>query len=118
MPKALTEEAIDGLRRDGFHFPIPGVSESEAASYRQQLEAFEAAHGGALKGAHRFKTHLLFKWLADLVRAPHILDPVEDLIGPNILCWTTLGSSRKRTAQATSPGIRTTTTGVSTPRSW
>ena len=89
MPKALTEEAIEGLWRDGFHFPIPGVSEGEAASYRQQLEAFEAANGGALKGAHRFKTHLLFKWLADLVRAPHILDPVEDLIGPDILCWTT-----------------------------
>ena len=32
---------------------------------------------------------ILFKWLADLVRAPHILDAVEDLIGPNILCWTT-----------------------------
>ena len=89
MPKVLTTDAIEGLRRDGFHFPIPGVSEAEAADYRRQLEAFEAANGGALKGAHRFKTHLLFKWLADLVRAPHILDPVEDLIGPNILCWTT-----------------------------
>ena len=89
MPKVLTEEAIAGLRRDGFHFPIPGVSKSEAEDYRRQLEAFEAANGGALKGAHRFKTHLLFKWLADLIRAPHILDPVEDLIGPNILCWTT-----------------------------
>ena len=89
MPKSLTSDAIDRLRRDGFHFPIPGVSEADAVDYRRQLETFEAANGGALKGAHRFKTHLLFKWLADLVRAPHILDPVEDLIGPDILCWTT-----------------------------
>ena len=29
------------------------------------------------------------KWLAELVRAPTIVDTVEDLIGPNILCWTT-----------------------------
>lgn len=89
MPKVLTNEAIENLRRDGFHFPIPGISEAQAADYRQQLEAFEAANGGALEGANRFKTHLLFKWLADLIRAPHILDTVEDLIGPDILCWTT-----------------------------
>jgi non-haem Fe2+, alpha-ketoglutarate-dependent halogenase len=89
MSKILTDEAIDALRRDGFHFPIAGVSESDAAAYRRQLEAFEAENGGALAGAHRFKSHLLFKWLADLIRAPHILDAVEDLIGPNIMCWNT-----------------------------
>ena len=89
MPKVLKPEAIEQLRRDGFHFPIPCVSESQAAGYRRQLEAFEAANGSALMGANRFKTHLLFKWLADLIRAPHILDTVEDLIGPDILCWTT-----------------------------
>lgn len=89
MPKALTADAIDQLRCDGFYFPIPGVNEATATDYRRQLEAFETANGGTLKGANRFKTHLLFKWLADLIRAPHILDPVEDLIGPDILCWTT-----------------------------
>lgn len=89
MPKALTRDAIDQLRRDGFYKPISAVPERVAQDYRRQLEAFEAANGGALEGANRFKSHLLFKWLADLVRAPHILDAVEDLIGPDILCWTT-----------------------------
>jgi ectoine hydroxylase-related dioxygenase (phytanoyl-CoA dioxygenase family) len=37
----------------------------------------------------RFKSHLLFKWLNDLIRNPIILDAVEDLIGPNILVWST-----------------------------
>ncbi len=89
MAKVLTQEAIEQLRRDGFYFPIPGVPEAQAADYRRQLETFEAANGGALTGANRFKTHLLFKWLADLIRRPQILDMVEDLIGPDILCWTT-----------------------------
>ena len=31
----------------------------------------------------------LFTWLADVIRHPVILDAVEDLIGPDILCWTT-----------------------------
>jgi ectoine hydroxylase-related dioxygenase (phytanoyl-CoA dioxygenase family) len=89
MPKVLAPEAIERLRRDGFHFPISAISQSQATDYRRQLEAFEAANGGALKGADRFKSHLLFKWLAELIRTPHILDTVEDLIGPDILCWTT-----------------------------
>ena len=36
-----------------------------------------------------FKCHLPFKWLNDLVRSPRILDAVEDVLGPNILCWGT-----------------------------
>ena len=68
MPKVLKPEAIEQLRSDGYYFPSPGVSASQATGYRRQLEAFEAANGGALKGANRFKTHLLFKWLADLIR--------------------------------------------------
>ena len=56
---------------------------------RRQLEAFEAESGGALQGTNRFKNHLLFKWLSDLIRSPRILDAVEDLIGPNLLVWST-----------------------------
>lgn len=32
--------------------------------------------------------HLLCKWANDLVRHPAVLDAVEDLIGPDILVWT------------------------------
>src|SRR3546814_2547502 len=35
------------------------------------------------------KTHLLLTWMADLVRHPKILDAVEDVLGPDILCWQT-----------------------------
>ena len=53
---------------------------------RARLEAFEAG-AGILAGKLRHKSHLLFTWLNDLVRHPRILDAVEDVIGPNILCW-------------------------------
>jgi len=89
MGKALGEGAIEQYRREGWCPPIRVVSEADAKAMRAKLEAFEAANGGPLRGSHRFKSHLLFKWLSDLVRAPAILDAVEDLIGPDILCWTT-----------------------------
>ena len=41
----------------------------------------------AARGALRHKSHLLFTRLDALVRHPTILDPVEDLLGPDILCW-------------------------------
>ena len=57
--------------------------------HRANLESFETENGGTLKGSLRFKNHLLFKWLSDLIRSPRILDTVEDIIGPDILVWST-----------------------------
>src|SRR6202035_3142717 len=55
---------------------------------RARLEAIEAGMGGPLRGDLRHKTHLLFPVLADLVRHPRILDAIEDLLRPDILCWS------------------------------
>ena len=88
MPKLLTEAAIAQYRRDGGCAPIDVLDPTEAAAMRRALEMFEVERGGTLKGSVRFKSHLLLRWLADLVRSPRLLDAVEDLIGPNILCWT------------------------------
>src|SRR5437660_1130307 len=65
------------------------MSEDAANEIRQRLEAFEARTGGPLRGDLRHKSHLLFPWLADLIRLDHLLDAVEDLHGPDLLCWTT-----------------------------
>ena len=89
MPKILTQQQIDTFWRDGCVFPIRVMSETEAAEIRERLEAFERKAGGPLKGDLRHKSHLLFSWLGDLVRQDRIVDAIEDLYGPNLLCWTT-----------------------------
>ena len=90
MPKVLTEDAIAQYEREGNFFPIPILCEDEVADLRGRLEAFEAEQGQPIQGGHRNKSHLLFKWLDDLMRNPRILDVVEDLIGRDILCWNTI----------------------------
>jgi hypothetical protein len=65
------------------------MSEEDAAMHRANLEQFERQTGGPLKGDLRHKSHLLFAWLGKLVRCGAILDAVEDLYGPDLLCWTT-----------------------------
>ncbi len=89
MAKCLTPETIARYRRDGFHFPVRVLSAAEARSYRDRLEAQERALGGPLAGNMRHKVHLLFTWANELARHPKILDAVEDVIGPDILCWST-----------------------------
>ena len=90
MPKLLNEDAITQLNRDGYYFPVKILDEEQAEACRARLEEFETAQGKPVEGAQRNKCHLLFKWIDDLMRDSKILDAVEDLIGPDILCWNTL----------------------------
>jgi len=88
MPKRLTSAQIEQYRDEGCVFPIRVMSEEDAAALRAKLEQFERQTGGPLKGDLRHKSHLLFAWLGKLVRRGAILDAVEDLYGPDLLCWT------------------------------
>src|SRR5262245_65927296 len=84
----LASSAIERYHRDGFYFPVSVLTPAEALGMRRRLEVVEAEHGGALRGEIRHKPHLPFTWLADLVRHPAILDAVEDILGPNLLVWS------------------------------
>jgi non-heme Fe2+,alpha-ketoglutarate-dependent halogenase len=84
--KALSDAAVRHYNEHGYYAPVPALTVAEAAAIRGRLEGFEA-EAGALAGKLRHKSHLLFTWLNDLIRHPRILDGVEDIIGPNILCW-------------------------------
>ena len=82
MPKLLSQAQIERFREEGFLAPIRVMPETDAIEYRRRLERFEATTGGPMAGDLRHKPHLLFTWLADLVRHPRILDAVEDLYRP------------------------------------
>ena len=85
----LPAGAKAAFERDGYWFPVRVMTAAEAASYRARLEAYERASGGPIGSNRRHKVHLLFTWANALVRHPRILDAVADILGPDILCWTT-----------------------------
>ena len=87
---ALSAQQVEDYRRDGFVCPVPVMPAAGAAGLRRQLEAVEARQGGCLEAGQRSRAFLLFKWLDDLIRDPRVLDPVEQLVGPDILCWSTI----------------------------
>ncbi|MCL4744665.1 MAG: phytanoyl-CoA dioxygenase family protein [Burkholderiaceae bacterium] len=80
----LGEEALASYRERGYHFPIPVMGQAEADSLRvRYLECADR-----LSGRNNQKPHLLFPWLNALVRDPRILDAVESVLGPDLLCWS------------------------------
>jgi non-haem Fe2+, alpha-ketoglutarate-dependent halogenase len=83
----LSQAQIRRYHEQGYLCPIRVLSPERAAAYRQKLEAAEAVNGGPFRGAMKQKPHLLFTWLDELARDDRVLDAVEGVIGPNILCW-------------------------------
>lgn len=104
--KSLNEQLVSRYRDEGYLFPFRGVSAEAAASYRADVERTCSATPGPAAAAagtvsYRVKPYLLFKWAANMVREPAILDAVEDLIGPDIMVfhttmwWKTKGSASR-----------------------
>jgi non-heme Fe2+,alpha-ketoglutarate-dependent halogenase len=89
VPKLLSEGEVAAYRDRGYHFPIDALSAGEVADFRRKLEDYEAESGGPIRGEMRHRSHVLFTWINEMVRHPKILDAMEDLLGPNILCWNT-----------------------------
>ena len=87
MAKFLTDQQVEQYHREGFVSPIRVMSEEEALALRSEIEAFEASQGKPIHGTQKTKAFLRFPWAYDLVVRPEILDAVEDVMGPDILCY-------------------------------
>jgi hypothetical protein len=88
----LPADKIRQWKHDGFLSPFPLLDEEELQACRQGVERYEAWLGSPIN-AHRdmrwrSMPYLLLPWAARLARDPRILDKVEDLLGPDILIFT------------------------------
>src|SRR5262249_39763302 len=89
----LSSAQVEGYARDGFVACVPALTREQAAHSREKLAAFERVVGGpltsdAVDARYRSRTHVLLAWVHGLVRHPAILGAVEQLIGPDILVYT------------------------------
>lgn len=80
---------LDRYERDGYVFPVRAIDSAPAQAYRRALEDSQQALGGRFEGKYTLKPHLLFTWLADLVTEPAVLDLAQQVIGEDMLLWST-----------------------------
>jgi ectoine hydroxylase-related dioxygenase (phytanoyl-CoA dioxygenase family) len=85
MPKVLSDEQVCEYRREGVVFPIPALSEEEAANVLADVEEMAAALGGRPEIRQLRHLQLFYRWAQGLALHPRVLDAVEDVIGQDIL---------------------------------
>ena len=89
--KALTTQQREDYRHNGFLFPIAALAPDEVETCLAGVRRLESDLGCPVAEADvKWRSHAYAHspWFNDLARHPRILDAVEDVIGPNILVWT------------------------------
>ena len=94
MPDGRSPDFASAFRTNGYHFPLRLLSEAEAGECRRRVEAFERAHPEAV-GKLDLKANLLFPWVDAITRHPKLLDAVESLLGPDLICWNATFRNKK-----------------------
>ena len=87
MPTTLTQDEIATYESQGYLAPRPGLTAAEAARWRAEVEAFGRRHELREALVLRNKAHLKMPALGEIVTDARILDQVEGILGPDILCW-------------------------------
>lgn len=86
-PNRLSAADVARYRELGYFYPVRAMSTEQAEAYTRKLEAHEARYG-KLQGILRHKAHLYLTWLDEIVRMPSILDAVGDILGPDIMVYS------------------------------
>jgi non-haem Fe2+, alpha-ketoglutarate-dependent halogenase len=87
----LTAEQVERYRWDGYLFPLQALSADELREGNDGLARCEDWLGSPVTKADRkwrSAGYVFLPWVDALVRHPRILDAVENVIGPDILVYT------------------------------
>lgn len=92
--RVLTVDQIDHYNTQGFVQPFDIFDAGEIAGIRDYLNGLMADMGeNGAYGINCYQARL--SGLYDIATDPRILDLVQDIIGPDILCWATAILSKK-----------------------
>ena len=81
----------NNLISKGYTFPIKIFDENHVNNfYKEYKKDLKNIKSETLKFEHKFKSHIIFPWINNLIKNPHILSIVKDILGENILCWNSI----------------------------
>ena len=89
----LTDEQVDQYRTNGYLFPLdafnaPQVDMIVAELAQAQADACARGLESAWPRLIRANAHYLLPFVYQVATAPSLLDPVESLLGPDLLLWS------------------------------
>ena len=87
------QQISNGYERDGFVFPVDAIPAKQALDWRHQMEDFQQRYRDdpalpmPLNDYLRHNAHLVSSLACQIGRDDRIIDCVEPILGPDILCW-------------------------------
>ena len=89
-PQKLTSEQLCFFNEQGYLSGFRVFNDDEVKENRKKSDALLEKFMREGKGSYAIdRYHDRFSTIYDLATAPSILDIVEEIIGPNIICWAT-----------------------------
>lgn len=93
----MKDQELKHYQDHGFIFPIKLFSEEKARDIKLLYEnEYNQINSKALKIESKFKSHLIFKFLNDIIKEETILKYVREVIGNDILCWNSIIFSKPK----------------------
>jgi hypothetical protein len=86
----LRPNEVERFNRDGFLRPLQAFDATEAASLRDYIDGLVRAVVSAPDRRNSYSIssyHVVCQGLYDLIGTPLLLDYVEDILGPDFVCW-------------------------------
>ena len=104
--RILTDAQIDQYNRLGYVQPFDVFDATEIGQVRSYFDRLMSDLGSAgAYGINCYQARMAGIW--DIATHPRILDLVQDIIGPNIICWASAILSKKAgDPKPKCPGIR------------
>ena len=75
-------------QREGVVFPFRILDTEKAIQLADHCSVLRSRIGHWVASPQISKPHLVSRAMADVIRNETLLDAVESIIGPDILCWT------------------------------
>ena len=90
--KTLSSEQVRRFNADGFVRPLDALTQDEVDSARAYFESLLLRMQAMEDGRNTYALdgyHLCCRGIWEMALHPKILDYVEDLLGPDLVCWST-----------------------------
>ena len=88
--QTLSAEQIETFNRNGCLLPLPALEDHETAAYRRLFDRLvEKMMSEGSDSFSLIDPHLNHHQVYDLMFDPRLVAYVKDLVGPDIVCWST-----------------------------
>lgn len=85
---ASVDEIPIRYARDGYVFPLDVLTEEDAGDNLARLDTVVEQLGGPTHLILLRKPHLVLSWVDELIRHPRLIAAVSQILGPDLLCWS------------------------------